>query len=189
MTRTQACAILGVSTTADKNEGKVAYRRLVKQLHPEAGGRGKPDLARRFIVVSEAWSIFTGKTEEEIPESAYYASGEEGSSGGSSNRPPDEPAPGPDLGDQLEVVSMMIDRLPVPVDFLGPASIVRMDGEVLIQITLKKPWLRPMGMLRVTLRVPGSRDVAQYAVRARSASRRGSYGIEAIWFSPLDTQD
>ncbi|MBI2705421.1 MAG: DnaJ domain-containing protein [Actinobacteria bacterium] len=54
-------AILGVASTASKDEIKAAYRVLARKTHPDAGG--KPE---RFAQIAEAWEVLSDDEEREL---------------------------------------------------------------------------------------------------------------------------
>ncbi len=52
--------VLGVASTASPEEIRSAYRRLVRQLHPDINP--DPAVAERFKAVTEAYDVLTGKS-------------------------------------------------------------------------------------------------------------------------------
>lgn len=54
-------AILGVASTASKEEIKAAYRVLARKNHPDAGGEHE-----RFAQIAEAWEVLSDDEEREL---------------------------------------------------------------------------------------------------------------------------
>ncbi|MCR4641256.1 MAG: DnaJ domain-containing protein [Lachnospiraceae bacterium] len=51
----QACAVLGVSTDADRETIKSAYRSISKQLHPDAHPQQNETIREAYFLVTEAY--------------------------------------------------------------------------------------------------------------------------------------
>ncbi len=52
--------VLGVATTATPEEIRSAYRRLVRQLHPDVNP--DPEVAERFKAITRAYDLLTGRS-------------------------------------------------------------------------------------------------------------------------------
>lgn len=53
----KSCQVLGVSNKADKNQIKVAYRKLAKEYHPDVNKH--PDATKKFQVISDAYNFLS----------------------------------------------------------------------------------------------------------------------------------
>lgn|GEM_PF-4712463 len=89
--------VLGVDPDADDDTIRAAYRRRVRETHPDAGGD-----AAEFVAVAAAWTALSGTTrgtrgdaDPGGPDEAEEGWGAEVGLGDRAPRPPTAPAPGP----------------------------------------------------------------------------------------------
>ncbi|MBR5419521.1 MAG: DnaJ domain-containing protein [Lachnospiraceae bacterium] len=62
----QACAVLGVEAGAEPETVKSAYRRLAKQLHPDAHPNQSESIREAYLLVTEAYDYMLSHKEEAV---------------------------------------------------------------------------------------------------------------------------
>jgi len=158
--------ILGVSSDANQDTLKRAYRKKALSSHPDRVG-GSP---RAFALVYRAYEEALQKLKAKKKPGGKTEDQEDGAVF---------------LGMQFEVLSLKIDGLPVPESFIEGATLLSEESGIMIKVSLCKPWTRGAGEIDVVLGVQEG-DKTQSVVYRRPIESRGyrGYGMVAMWFNP-----
>jgi hypothetical protein len=162
--------VLNVERTATTDEIKSAYRRLVRQVHPDQGGN-----AALFRLVQEAWTTLSdphkraaydrklsgSATAEREPDTSYADQTRPGSDPGQTDNPPTEAAPGGSNGPPTEPARSGSIRV-VPrfgrwrrLALAALATWLVLAAGPYVYSSLQEGWSVPIGLLLAALTVIG----------------------------------